>query len=385
MLTNRRGGGVPPLALAVVLTSLLAGCAREAPPPELPPRAIQWQRVSSEEVSEKRVISGIVTAVSDTQLAFEVGGTVDTVEVSLGDSVERDQVLARLDAEPFELAVRDAEAEVAEAKARRESARADFARADELYESEVISRQEYDRARARRGSRDSQVEAAEARLNLARRDLRRAVLRAPFDGSISVREIEPAMKVASGEVAFEMDSGEEGLRVEVQMPETLIARVAQGDEVSVGFPSIDGAQAGSDDRLFDAVVTEVGTRASTGNAFPLRADLVRAPEGLRPGMTAEVTFSLAERETALGAIEGFLIPTDAVLAEPDDRFAVFVFDPKTSKVGKRPIRAGGVRDNEIAVLEGLEEGEIIATAGVSFLRDGQTVTLLDEQLIRRAP
>lgn len=385
MLTNRRRGGFPPLALAVVLTSFLAGCTPEAPPPELPPRAIQWQRVSSEEVSERRVISGIVTAVSDTQLAFEVGGTVDTVEVSLGDSVERDQVLARLDAEPFELAVRDAEAEVAEAKALRESARADFARADELYESQVISRQEYDRARARRGSRDSQVEAAEARLNLARRDLRRSVLRAPFDGSISVREIEPAMKVASGQVAFEMDSGEEGLRVEVQMPETLISRVTQGDQVSVAFPSIDGAQPGTDDQVFDAVVSEVGTRASTGNAFPLRANLVRAPEGLRPGMTAEVTFSLAEREASLGAIEGFLIPTDAVRAEPDDRFAVFVFDPQTSEVSRRAIRAGGVRDNEIAVLEGLNEGDIIATAGVSFLSDGQTVTLLDEQLIRRAP
>jgi len=51
-------------------------------------------------------------------------------------------------------------------------------------------------------------------------------------------------------------------------------------------------------------------------------------------------------------------------------------------VNKRPILIGGVRDNEIAVLEGLEEGEIIATAGVPFLRDGQPVTLLDEQLIR---
>ena len=49
---------------------------------------------------------------------------------------------------------------------------------------------------------------------------------------------------------------------------------------------------------------------------------------------------------------------------------------------RREIRQGGVRENAIAVLEGLEEGEIIATAGVSFLRDGQKVTLLDERLMR---
>ena len=51
-----------------------------------------------------------MTAVSDTRLAFEVGGIVETVEVSLGDRVESGQVLARLDPEPFELTVRDAEA-----------------------------------------------------------------------------------------------------------------------------------------------------------------------------------------------------------------------------------------------------------------------------------
>jgi multidrug efflux pump subunit AcrA (membrane-fusion protein) len=54
-------------------------------------------------------------------------------------------------------------------------------------------------------------------------------------------------------------------------------------------------------------------------------------------------------------------------------------------VKKRPVRTGGVGDNDIAILEGLQEGEIIATAGVSFLRDGQEVTLLDEQLVRNAP
>ena len=62
-----------------------------------------------------------------------------------------------------------------------------------------------------------------------------------------------------------------------------------------------------------------------------------------------------------------------------------MFDPETSTVAKRRIRTGGVFYNDIVVLEGLVEDEIIATAGVSFLRDGQQVTLLDEQLVRNAP
>jgi RND family efflux transporter MFP subunit len=199
------------------------------------------------------------------------------------------------------------------------------------------------------------------------------VLRAPFAGVISVREVDPAMAVAAGQRVFEMDSKEAGLRVEVQMPETQIERIEQGDEVAVSFPSMEGEIAG---RTYRAFVSEVGTRAGGGNAFPVRADLAERPSGVRPGMTAEVTFTLGR----LDALEGFMIPIGATLAEADDRFSVFVYDPETSRVDQRPVRTGGLRDNDVAVLEGLSEGEIIATAGVSFLRDGQTVTLLDKSI-----
>jgi len=208
---------------------------------------------------------------------------------------------------------------------------------------------------------------------------------APFRGSISSREIDPAMKVANGQTAFELDSEESGLRVEVQMPETLIARVHQGDEVEVGFPSIGEGSSDLGDRRFPAVVSEVGSRAGTGNAFPVRADLLVAPPGLRPGMTAEVTFSVPRFEGGLVELEGFLIPIAAAFAEADNRFSAFVYDPDTSTVSKRPIRTGGVRDNDVAVIEGLAEGDIIATAGVPFLKDGQQVTLLEHGRMRTAP
>ncbi len=365
--------------------ALLAGlaCGQEAPPSELPPRSIQWERVSGSLSGERRVISGIVTSIDYTRLAFEVGGTVKSVEVNLGEAVEKGQVLARLDPEPLELAVRDAGAELAKNNALRAEARASLARYQAA--GRAVARQDVERAAAVRDSRESQYEAAEARLNLARRNLRRSVLEAPFRGHISSREIDPAMTVGPGQTAFDMDSEESGLRVEVQMPETLIARVLQGAEVEVRFPSIGDARFDVGDRSFRALVSEIGTRSRAGNAFPVRADLVDPPPGLRPGMTAEVTFSIPRGEAALLGLEGFLIPIAAALAEADNRFSVFVYDPETSTLKKRPIRTGGVRINDIAVLEGLEDGDIIATAGVPFLRDGQQVRLLDESLVRSEP
>jgi RND family efflux transporter MFP subunit len=328
------------------------------------------------------VISGIVTAIDETRLAFEVNGTVLTVEVDLGDAVEKGQVLARLDPEPLELTVRDAEAALAEAAALRAHARATLERYIEA--GRAVALQEVDRARAMRDSRESQHVASQARLNLARRDLRLSVLEAPFRGSISSRLIDPAQRIAAGETAFDIDSEESGLRVEVQMPETLISRVRQGDAARVSFPSLTDPRFDLDER-FPAVITDVGTRAGTGNAFPVRADLKNPPAGIRPGMTAEVSFSLPREQDHVGVRLGFMIPIAAVLPEADDGFSVFVFDSETSTVKKARVQTGGVGDNSIAILEGLEEGQIIATAGVAFLNDGQQVTLLDEELIRNAP
>jgi RND family efflux transporter MFP subunit len=355
-----------------VLLAALNGCGGDVAPAELPPRAIRWERVSGEVPPEQRVISGIVTALDDTRLAFEVAGTVESVDASMGDMVDEGQSLARLDPEPLELAVRESEAASAKADSQRDLARVTLERVRTAYERQAARQHEVDAAAAEYRLRESQYAAALARLNLARRDLRRSVLRAPFRGKISVRQIDPAVKVASGQVVFEMDS-ERGLRVEVQMPETLIARVNQGDDAEASFPSVDATGA----RRYPAVVSEVGTRAGVGNAFRVRADLMETPPALRPGMTAEVTFSLPTDEPGLAGLEGFLIPIAAAYAEAGDAFSVFVFDEASSTVRKRPVRVGGVRDNSIAVIDGLSEGEIIATAGVSFLHDGMTVSLFE--------
>jgi multidrug efflux system membrane fusion protein len=362
------------------LLTTVVGCTRDTPPPELPPRAIQWERVSDSFGAERRVISGVVRAIKDTRLAFEVNGTVKTVEVNLGDTVEQGQVLARLDPEPLELAVQDAEAELDRATALLATARSTLSRF--IAAGKAVPEQDVDQARAQKDSKASQYEAAQAHLGLAQRDLRRSVLKAPFSGTISTREVDPAMRVAAGETVFDMDSSESGLRVEVQMPETLIRRVLQGDKAEVSFPVIGNQRLENEDQRFGAVVSEVGTRAGAGNAFPVRADLVDPPPGLRPGMTAEVTFSVARQDSSLSGREGLLIPLAAAHAEPNDSFSVFVFDAESSTVSKRAIRTSGVADNDIAVFEGLEEGDIIATAGVSFLSDGQRVTLLEDSLNR---
>jgi RND family efflux transporter MFP subunit len=325
--------------------------------------------VSESIADEQRVISGILVAAEDSRLGFEVGGTVQSVEVEMGSAVQRDQVLASLDPEPFELAVRNAEALHAKQKALHADARADNARATALFREGVTSEAERDRARARFESAESQMEAADAQLELAKRDLRKSVLKAPFAGSISVRNIDPAMELGPGTIAFEIDSDESGMQAQVQVPESMMPHVRGGETVQVTLPAIGG-------EVFEAVVSEVGTRSSAGNSFTVKADLLQHRGEFRSGMTAEVRFSYARFVGDTPTADGFMIPLSAVLPEGERGFAVFVFESETSTIRKQPVSTAGVRDNDIVVRSGLSEGDILAIAGVSFLRDGQTVALM---------
>ena len=93
---------------------------------------------------------------------------------------------------------------------------------------------------------------------------------------------------------------------------------------------------------------------------------------VKPGMTAEVSFSLPIE----GDVAGFLIPPAAVLmGEEKKTGCVFVYDPATSTVKKTTVHFKGSQGNLGIVADGLKEGDIIAVAGVSFLLDGMKVHL----------
>jgi multidrug efflux pump subunit AcrA (membrane-fusion protein) len=178
------------------------------------------------------------------------------------------------------------------------------------------------------------------------------------------------MELGPGAIAFEIDSGEGGMQAQVQVPESMIPHVRGGEVVHVTLSALG-------DEVFEATVAEVGTRSSAANSFTVKADLTQQHSEFRSGMTAEVRFSYARFVGDAPTVDGFMIPLSAVLPEGDRGFSVFVFDPDTSTVRHQPVTTAGVRDNDIVVRSGLSERDIIAIAGVSFLRDGQSVTLME--------
>ncbi len=228
-----------------------------------------------------------------------------------------------------------------------------------------MSKAAFDQAIASRESAEGDANYAVSKLNLAKRDLRLTTLTAPFAGLIAKRSVDPFVDVAAGQKLFEINA-EGAVEVALDIPETTIAQITLGMPVSVEFSTIH-------DCVCEGRITEIGSVAGAANAYPVKAALIDPPATVRAGMTAEVTIVLrdADQEAA------YMVPLVAIAPGEEPRHGyVFVYDVESKKVRRIRVRARGGIDNMAAIYEGVQPGDIVAVAGVSFLTDGQEVKLI---------
>jgi len=364
-MRTRSVAGLTGLFLA---TFLVSSCDEPPPPTVEKIRAIKTIVVADRGTGQSRRFPGVMEAVDTSSLSFEVGGNTREILVDVGDRVTTGQVLATMDDTPFQLNVEAAEAEVSRAKANLAEKKTEFDRQDTLYKKDWVSKAAWDQAKAAYDSFLSQVSYANSKLNLARRDLEKTQLRAPFDGVIAAREADPFQEVARGQKIFDIYI-EGAMQVRLSVPETSIQQINLGLPATITFPNENVAPQ-------EGRVSEVGTVASEANAFIVKVTLTTPPESLRPGMTAEAAMLFGDDT----GTTSFLLPLTAIApGEAPNQGYVFVFDEGTSTVKKTPVHgAGGARDDQVLISEGISAGDVIAVAGVSFLRDGQQVKLLTE-------
>lgn len=350
----------------VVLVSAITACREQPPPPIETVRAIRTITLSEPASGRMRRFSGVVEAADSSSVSFEVPGNVREVNVDVGERISKGQVLAVLDERTFQLNVKAAQADVGRAEVELRDALSDLERLQRIAGQDrgAISQRSLDQAEARYGSARNNLSYNISRQNLVKRDLERAVLRAPFDGVISKRYVDPFQQVALGQKLFDLHM-EGAMEAAVSVPESEIEYIYLGLPGEVRFPAIP-------EQVHKGIVTEVSKVAGGANAFPVKVTIEADNPRIRPGITAEVILLLGDEqgETA------YLIPIEALApGGSESKSYVFVFDPETSTVKKTAIESGSFRANNIVVKKGLRVGDIIAAAGVSFLRDGQKVRL----------
>lgn len=352
---------------------LMAACGGGETEPVERIRTIKTFEVSERASGQMRRFTGAVEAVDGSGLSFEVSGLVQDVRVRAGDRFTRGQVLAVLDKQVLELNVESARAALSRTEALNTERESAYERERRIQEQEpgATSQRAVDQARASYQGAQENVSYSRAQLSLARRDLASTELRAPFDGVVAATHVEAFEEVRRGQPV--LDAFVEGaMEAAVSIPENRIGEVYVGLEGEVRLPNRANA-------VYRAVVSEVGSAATSANAFPIKATILEADERVRPGMTAELTLRFAPEEEGES---GYLLPVQAIGPglSSEDRH-VFVFDPGTSTVRKTPIMTRGVLvGDQVIVSGGISPGDVIVIAGVAFLRDGQQVRLLNAPL-----
>lgn len=364
------GMGMKPgkLALCTLLASALAACAEEPPPPPERIRAVKTIVVSESAGSQKRQFPGVVEPVDTSSISFEVSGTVQEVRVDAGADVDVGQVLAVLDRKPFELNVTSAEAALSRAQAQIDEAKSNYDRERRIYAQDpgATTQKRIDQARANYESKRQSVNYARAQLDLARRDLKKTALVAPFEGTIATRNVEPFEEINRGQAVFDLFA-EGAMQVAVQIPENMIEDVYVGQPAEIRLPTLDN-------RVLHGAVTEVGSAAQGANTFPVKATIGASDGRIRPGITAELSLLLPKNYEA----DAYLVPLTALAPGEGAASAyVFVFDPESSTVRRVPVVERGIVGNLAAIAGDIEPGGIVVVAGVSFLSDGQKVKLLE--------
>ena len=351
----------------VVLPLLLVACAEE-PVAEVVLRPVRYEMVQSSAAARARTFAGVARAGVESQLSFRVAGTVDRVPVIVGQAVRKGQLLAQVDRTDYELKVQEALAGLAQAQAALRNSDADYDRVRGLYENNNASRRELDGARANFESSEAQVQAAQKRLEQARQQVAYCYLRAPVDGTVASVDVEVNENVSAGQKLFLLTAGAD-IEVEVALPEAVISDVELGQDVSVAFDALPG-------RRFGATVTEAGVAAvGTATTFPVTVRLADADADIRSGMAAEVELFFAGAEGATR----MMVPAVSVGEDREGRY-VFVLESDAEGEGvvrRREVSVGELTSEGIEILSGLSEGELLVTAGVRRLSDGETVKMLE--------
>lgn len=348
--------------LVLVFTVWIAGCSEEVRQTEEVLRPVRYQVVSIGSGEKIRTYSGSSVASEETHLSFRVSGSLQRVLIKVGQQVLKGDLIAELDARDLQLKYEEANAAVLNSQVQEKSAKANLNRLRELYENNNVALSEYEQAKNSYSAAKADYSARLKQRDLQRSQLRYSKLVAPMPGIVSSVLASQNENINAGQVIAVLSSSDD-IEIKVGVPETYIAEIKSGGKVSVKFSSIP-------EKTFSGVVSEV-SYAADYSTFPVTISLTGDTSKLRPGMAAEVNFSFTAEEG-----KGLIIPANSVAEDQAGNYVFLLRDSGESGVAiieRAQVVVGDLTKNGFVVQQGLKEGDLVVTTGISKISDGMRV------------
>ena len=303
--------------------------------------------------------SGEVRGRYETQLAFQVSGKIINRKVELGSVVNPGDVLMEIDRKDIEQTVNIGMAQVASTQSQLKLAAANLERYRILCEQGAISRAQLDQYQ---NSYDVSVAAAaqsSAQYTQGTNQLAYSSLIADHGGVISKISGEAGQVVSAGQTVLTLvQAGER--EIEINVPENQIEQLRNAQQVTISFWALPGA-------VTQGKVREVSPIAdAVSRTYKIRVSLLNPPPGMSLGMTANVAVTSVTNQ------QGIYIPLTALYQTSETPNVWVITD---GMVNLRPIKVGEFGDGKVRIVEGLQGGEMIVTAGTQKLREGQKVRI----------
>ncbi|MGQ0583491.1 MAG: efflux RND transporter periplasmic adaptor subunit [Reyranella sp.] len=348
--------------VCVVALGLLAGCRPDATA-QRPLTRVKAVTAELVDFAPAITLTGIIAARVETELSFRVSGKISERLVNVGEPVVRNQVLARLDPVEQEAELDSAKAGMQSAQAQLHQATASFDRQKNLLTTGNTTRREHDQAEAALRSAQAQLDQARAQLTSAEDQLSYTVLRADADGIVTARSAEAGQVVAQAQAVYAV--ARDGARDAVfNVHEWALANVATDRGLAIS-------------QVSNPTVTTIGDVREISPAVNPNTMTITVKVGLRETPPAMVLGSIVNGMGPMKQRKVFLLPWGA-LFEIDGAPAVWLIDPRSNTVSLKPITVDRYNRGVIAVTDGLENGQLVVSAGGQLLRPGQKVEIAAE-------
>lgn len=404
----------------MAFAALLAGCDQAEKQADAsksaPVRPVKTITVQPMVSKFQRTYSAVVLPSQEVELSFRVSGRIVELAIRSGLEVKKGDIVAQLDTRDFkaEITQLDSQLEQAEAQkqvmtsgaraediaslqaavaavqARVDAAKNQVARSRHLFERQVVAKAKLDndltslrvaeaelkakeqelikgQAGARRedvATQEAVIRGLKSQLKALNDRLSDATLRAPFDGIIATRKVENFSNIQANEtVATLQDISSPNLTFDVPGPD--VYKFAQFKErgLKVLLDSISG-------REFEATISEFSTQADAATQTYRARVIIQNPDGepILPGMTGSIVVTAKQEGAGV-----FMLPISAIASEADGKPFVWIVNLENNKTARRDVVTGEASGANIAISNGLEEGDVVVTAGISALQESMVV------------
>ena len=313
---------------------------------------------------------GTVTPLRVVTVSAQISGKLHSVNYKEGQMVSAGDLLAEIDARPYQAALAQAEGTLARDQALLANAKIDLERYQTLFKEDSIARQQLDAqaslVRQYQGTlKSDQAQVANAKVNLGY-----TKITAPVSGRVGLRQIDAGNNVQNGGAIV----------VITQLaPIDVLFNIAEDDLPAVRAKqragatlAIDVYDRGGQNKLASGALAGIDNQIDTATGtVKAKAEFANSDESLFPNQFVNVRMLL---DVIRGAI---VIPTSALERGAGGLFVYVVQPDKT--VAVRNIKTGPTEGERVAVSEGLKAGETVVTSGADRLREGSRITLPEDE------